>query len=114
MVHAPEIVEYMVARVDTVLREELDVPDGLADPRVYCSTPAAHRAYLVECWNASAKTLDEKGADAFRRARSRRRPWNESSDSKSCPLLSSSRTCSWACCSRTCISLAEHERVGVF
>ena len=40
----PEIVRYMVARVDTVLREELGIPDGLADPRVSCSTPAAARA----------------------------------------------------------------------
>ena len=29
----PEIVQYMVARVDTVLREELGIADGLADPR---------------------------------------------------------------------------------
>ena len=45
----PEIVEYMVARVDTVLREELDVPDGLADPRVYVLDPCCGTgAYLVE------------------------------------------------------------------
>ena len=30
-----EIVRYMVERVDTALREELDIPDGLADPNVY-------------------------------------------------------------------------------
>jgi hypothetical protein len=29
-----EIVRYMVARVDTVLREEMKLPDGLADPNV--------------------------------------------------------------------------------
>src|SRR6202035_4335986 len=31
----PEIVRYMVERVDTTLREELGIEDGLADPRVY-------------------------------------------------------------------------------
>jgi predicted helicase len=31
----PEIVQYMVTRVDTVLRQELGLADGLADPRVY-------------------------------------------------------------------------------
>jgi hypothetical protein len=31
----PEIVRYMVARVDAVLRDELGRPDGLADPNVY-------------------------------------------------------------------------------
>jgi len=30
----PEVVKYMVARVDTVLREELAIADGLADDRV--------------------------------------------------------------------------------
>ena len=35
----PEIVHYMVERVDTVLREELDLPDGLADPNVYVLDP---------------------------------------------------------------------------
>jgi len=45
----PEIVEYMVARVDTVLREELGVPDGLADPRVYVLDPCCGTgAYLLE------------------------------------------------------------------
>jgi hypothetical protein len=62
----PEIVEYMVARVDTVLREELDVPDGLADPRVYVLDPCCGTgAYLVEVLEKIAQTLDEKGADAL-------------------------------------------------
>jgi hypothetical protein len=37
----PEIVEYMVARVDRVLREELNLADGLADERVYLLDPCA-------------------------------------------------------------------------
>ena len=62
----PEIVEYMVARVDTVLREELDVPDGLADPRVYVLDPCCGTgAYLVEVLERIAQTLDEKGGDAL-------------------------------------------------
>ena len=36
----PEIVQYMVARVDTVLREELNIADGLADPNVFVLDPA--------------------------------------------------------------------------
>ncbi|NUP90364.1 MAG: DNA methyltransferase [Candidatus Sumerlaeia bacterium] len=35
----PEIVQYMVARVDAVLREELKIPDGLAGPRVHILDP---------------------------------------------------------------------------
>ncbi len=62
----PEIVQYMVARVDTVLREELDVPDGLADPRVYVLDPCCGTgAYLVEVLERIAQTLDDKGADAL-------------------------------------------------
>ena len=34
-----EIVDYMVARVDRALKEELDIPDGLADERVYVLDP---------------------------------------------------------------------------
>ncbi|MBN1459040.1 MAG: N-6 DNA methylase [Armatimonadetes bacterium] len=62
----PEIVEYMVARVDAVLREDLDVADGLADPRVYVVDPCCGTgAYLVEVLGRIAQKLDEKGADAL-------------------------------------------------
>jgi len=64
----PEIVQYMVARVDTVLREELDIPDGLADPRVVVLDPCCGTgAYLVEVLNKIAATLAEKsgGIDAL-------------------------------------------------
>ena len=45
----PEIVQYMVARVDTVLREELQIEDGLADPNVYVLDPCCGTgAFLVE------------------------------------------------------------------
>lgn len=45
----PEIVKYMVGRVDRSLRENFDLPDGLADPRVVVLDPCCGTgAYLVE------------------------------------------------------------------
>ncbi|MHB0979667.1 MAG: type ISP restriction/modification enzyme [Thermoleophilia bacterium] len=62
----PEVVQYMVARVDTVLREELDIADGLADPRVYVLDPCCGTGtYLLEVLERIALTLDEKGGDAL-------------------------------------------------
>jgi hypothetical protein len=61
-----EIVKYMVARVDTVLREELDIADGLADPRVYVLDPCCGTgAYLVEVLHKIHETLKSKGEDAL-------------------------------------------------
>jgi len=61
-----EIVKYQVARVDRVLREELDLADGLADPNVLvldlcCGTGT----YLVEVLNSIAATLRDRGGDAL-------------------------------------------------
>jgi len=62
----PEIVTYMVARVDTVLREELGIADGLADPNVVVLDPCCGTgAYLVEVLSHIAQTLAEKGDDAL-------------------------------------------------
>lgn len=62
----PEIVKYQVARVDTVLREELDLPDGLADPRVMVLDPCCGTgAYLVEVLRTIADSLREKHNDAL-------------------------------------------------
>lgn len=62
----PEIVSYMVARVDAVLREELDLPDGLADPNVYVLDPCCGTgSYLVEVLRKIAATLNAKGGDAL-------------------------------------------------
>jgi predicted helicase len=62
----PEIVEYMVARVDQVLRSELGIADGLADPSVVVLDPCCGTgAYLVEVLNRIAKTVSEKGDDAL-------------------------------------------------
>jgi hypothetical protein len=62
----PEIVQYQVERVDRVLREELDIPDGLADDRVVVLDPCCGTgAYLVESLKRIHKTLDEKGSSAL-------------------------------------------------
>lgn len=63
-----EVVRYMVARVDTVLREELDIADGLADPSVVVLDPCCGTgAYLVEVLRKIDETLAAKGADALTR-----------------------------------------------
>ena len=57
----PEIVKYMVSRVDTVLREELAIEDGLADPRVYVlDLGGGTGAYLVEVLHRIHETLSMK------------------------------------------------------
>ncbi len=63
----PEIVQYQVARVDAALREELDIPDGLADPRVFVLDPCCGTgAYLVEVLRKIEETLkEEKGEGAL-------------------------------------------------
>ncbi|MGH9849919.1 MAG: type ISP restriction/modification enzyme, partial [Blastocatellia bacterium] len=61
-----EIVQYMVARVDTVLREELKLADGLADPNVYVLDPCCGTgAYLVEVLKQIDRTLKERGEEAL-------------------------------------------------
>src|SRR5665648_466746 len=62
----PEIVTYMVERVDQVLRSELGIADGLADPRVVVLDPCCGTgAYLVEVLGKIASTLRERGDDAL-------------------------------------------------
>jgi hypothetical protein len=63
----PEIVQYQVARVDAVLRSELNIPDGLADPRVFVLDPCCGTgAYLVEVLRRIVRTLEEeKGEGAL-------------------------------------------------
>jgi predicted helicase len=56
----------MVSRVDTVLRTELGISDGLADPNVYVLDPACGTAgYPLEVLRQIAKTLKENGTDAL-------------------------------------------------
>ena len=62
----PEIVQYMVARVDTALKEELGIVNGLADENVYILDPCCGTgAFLVEVLKRINQTLMEKGEDAL-------------------------------------------------
>jgi len=62
----PEVVRYMTARVDRVLREELGRAAGLADPNVYVLDPCCGTgAYLVEVLRFIAARLREEGGDAL-------------------------------------------------
>ncbi|GHO94787.1 DNA methyltransferase [Reticulibacter mediterranei] len=61
-----EIIEYMVERVDKVLRTELGITSGLADPNVYVLDPCCGTgSYVVAVLRRIAKTLEEQGADAL-------------------------------------------------
>ena len=61
----PEIVKYMVARVDQVLKSDFNKPDGLADEDVYVLDPCCGTgAYLVETLSVIAATLAEQGEGA--------------------------------------------------
>ncbi|RRR70932.1 MAG: DNA methyltransferase, partial [Candidatus Viridilinea halotolerans] len=62
----PEVVRYMVARVDQALRDELGVADGLADPHVFVLDPCTGTgAYVTEVLRRIATTLQAKGDDAL-------------------------------------------------
>src|SRR5690606_39089273 len=62
----PELVRYMVARVDAVLRDELGVADGLADPSVVVLDPACGTgAFLVAVLRRIRGTLEAQGAGAL-------------------------------------------------
>jgi len=59
----PEIVTYMVERVDQLLRSELGIENGLADESVYVLDPATGTgSYVVEVAKRIHKTLEENGA----------------------------------------------------
>jgi hypothetical protein len=61
-----EIVQYMVARVDTALREELGVTDGLADKNVYVLDPCCGTgSFIVEVLRRIHQTLEAHGKDAL-------------------------------------------------
>jgi hypothetical protein len=62
----PEIVKFMVSRVDQVLREELGVGDGLADRGVYVLDPCCGTgSYVVEVLRKIDRTLRAKHGDAL-------------------------------------------------
>ena len=58
----PEIVNYMVERVDRVLRSELGRPDGLADPDVWVLDPCCGTgSYVVAVLDRIRRTLEDRG-----------------------------------------------------
>jgi Type ISP C-terminal specificity domain/N-6 DNA Methylase len=62
----PEIVHYMVERIDKTLREELGIEDGFADPNVFVLDPCAGTgSFLVEVLRRIERTLKESGEDEF-------------------------------------------------
>ena len=66
----PEIVEYMVERVDRALREELRIPDGLADERVHLLDPCVGTgAFLAQALRRIRKTVDDAGGNGAQAAK---------------------------------------------
>jgi hypothetical protein len=62
----PEVVKYMVSRIDTILRDELGRTDGLADKNVLILDPCCGTgAYLVEVIRRISETLADQGQDAL-------------------------------------------------
>ena len=65
-----EIVQYMVARVDRALRDDLGIADGLAAQNVYVLDPCCGTgAYLAEVLRRIASNLEGKGLGALVGAR---------------------------------------------
>ena len=65
-----EVVRYMVARVDRVLKDDLDIPDGLAAENVYVLDPCCGTgAYLSEVLRRIAANLEGRGLGALAGAR---------------------------------------------
>ena len=65
-----EVVRYMVARVDKVLKDDLGIPNGLAGENVYVLDPCCGTgAYLAEVLRRIAANLDSRGLGALTGAR---------------------------------------------
>ena len=65
-----EVVRYMVARVDKALKDDLNIPDGLAADNVYVLDPCCGTgAYLAEVLRRIAANLTGKGMGALAGAR---------------------------------------------
>ena len=65
-----EVVRYMVARVDKALKDDLDIPDGLAAENVYVLDPCCGTgAYLAGVLRRIAANLTGKGMGALAGAR---------------------------------------------
>ena len=65
-----EVVRYMVARVDKALKDDLDIPDGLAAENVYVLDPCCGTgAYLAEVLRRIAENVKGRGLGALAGAR---------------------------------------------
>ena len=65
-----EVVRYMVARVDRALKDDLDIPEGLAAENVYVLDPCCGTgAYLAEVLRRIAANLEGSGLGALAGAR---------------------------------------------
>ena len=61
-----EVVRYMVARVDKALKDDLDIPDGLAADNVYVLDPCCGTgAYLAEVLKRIAANFEGRGLGAL-------------------------------------------------
>lgn len=68
-----EVVRYMVARVDKALKDDLDIPEGLAAENVYVLDPCCGTgAYLAEVLNRIATNLENQGLGALAGVRVKR------------------------------------------
>ena len=66
----PEVVHYMVARVDKALKDDLGIADGLAADNVYVLDPCCGTgAYLAETLRRIAANLQDRGLGALTGAR---------------------------------------------
>ena len=66
----PEVVRYMVARVDRALKDDLGIPEGLAAENVYVLDPCCGTgAYLAEVLRRIAANLEEQDLGALAGAR---------------------------------------------
>ena len=65
-----EVVRYMVARVDKALKDDLNIPDGLAADNVYVLDPCCGTgAYLAEVLHRIAENVKGRGLGALAGAR---------------------------------------------
>ena len=89
----PEVVNYMVDRVDRALRAQLGLPLGLADPNVHVLDPCTGTgSYLTAVLDRIVDHADEsKAATDWSRPRPSRRRCHASTGSSCCPRRSSSR-----------------------
>ena len=90
----PEVVRYMVARVDRALKDDLGIGEGLAAENVYVLDPCCGTgAYLAETLRRIAENLEGQGLGALTGARVKQAATERCSGSRSCRRRLWWRTC---------------------